>query len=114
VGIGATGSNYRALRVQRDLLARGPDFVVVEYSVADGNSQESAETREGLLRQVLKRPNQPAVALLFMMYRQDGNVQQWHSKVGLLKLCNRRRSRGGEDVQRALDATHQLGIGVTC
>ena len=82
-GIGATGSNYGALRTQRDLLARRPDFVVVEYSVNDGNSQESAETLEGLVRQVLKQPHEPAVVLLFMMYRQGGNAQQWHSKVGL-------------------------------
>ncbi len=82
-GIGATGSNYGALRAQRDLLARRPDFVVVEYSVNDGNSQESAETLEGLVRQLLKHPNQPAIALLFMMDCHGGNAQQWHSKVGL-------------------------------
>lgn len=53
-GIGVTGSNYGALRAQRDLLARRPDFVVVEYSVNDGDAQPFAETLEGLIRQVLK------------------------------------------------------------
>ena len=81
-GIGATGSNYGALRAQRDLLARRPDFVVVEYGVNDPNSQASAETLEGLLRQVLNASNQPAVALLFMMNRSGANAQQWHGKVG--------------------------------
>ena len=81
-GIGATGSNYGALRAQRDLLDRRPDFVVVEYGVNDPNSRESAETLEGLIRQILKQPQQPAVVLLFMMHRNGTNAQEWHGKVG--------------------------------
>ncbi len=81
-GIGATGSNYGALRAQRDLLSRQPDFVVIEYSVNDPNNQASAETLEGLVRQVLRCPGHPAVVLLFMMTRDGGNAQQWHGKVG--------------------------------
>lgn len=81
-GIGATGSNYGALRAQGDLLSRHPDLVVVEYSVNDGNGKESAESLEGLVRQILKQPNEPAVLLLFMMHRDGGNAQEWHGKVG--------------------------------
>ena len=81
-GIGATGSNYGALRAQRDLLSHRPDFVVIEYGVNDSNEQASAETLEGLIRQVLKQPNQPAVVLLFMMNRNGANAQEWHGKVG--------------------------------
>lgn len=81
-GIGATGSNYGALRAQRDLLARRPDFVVAEYGVNDPNARSSAETLEGLIRQILKQPQQPAVVLLFMMNRNGGNAQEWHGKVG--------------------------------
>lgn len=81
-GIGATGSDYGALRVQRDLLSRKPDFVVVEYAVNDGNSRGSAETLEGLVRQVLKQGNRPAVVLLFMMHQNGANAQEWFIKVG--------------------------------
>lgn len=81
-GIGATGSNYGALRAPRDLLAHRPDFVVVEYAVNDSNSRESAETLEGLVRQILGQPNQPAVMLLFTMSQNGGNAQEWHGKVG--------------------------------
>jgi len=81
-GIGATGSNYGALRARRDLLARRPDFVIIEYGVNDVNQQASAETLEGLVRQIFKQTNQPAVALLFMMNRSGGNAQEWHGKVG--------------------------------
>jgi lysophospholipase L1-like esterase len=81
-GIGATGSNFGALRARRDLLSHHPDFVVVEYGVNDGNTQACAETLEGLIRQILREPNQPAVVQLFMMHRNGGNAQQWHGKVG--------------------------------
>lgn len=81
-GIGATGSNYGALRAARDLLAKNPDFIVVEYAVNDGNTKDAAETLEGLIRQILKAPNQPAVVLLFTMNKAGNNAQEWHSKVG--------------------------------
>lgn len=81
-GIGATGSNYGALRARRDLLAHRPDFVVIEYSVNDPDNQAAAETLEGLVRQVLNEPNQPAVVLLCMMHRNGGNAQEWHAKIG--------------------------------
>lgn len=81
-GIGATGSNFGALRAKRDLLSSHPDFVVVEYGVNDGNTQEAAETLEGLVRQILGQPNHPAIVQLFMMHTGGGNAQEWHSKVG--------------------------------
>lgn len=81
-GVGATGSNFAALRAPRDLLSHNPDFVVVEFGVNDGNTQAFAETLEGLIRQILKQPNQPAVVQLFMMHTGGGNAQEWHGKVG--------------------------------
>jgi lysophospholipase L1-like esterase len=81
-GIGATGSNYGALRVQRDLLSHQPDLVVAEYGVNDGNTQACAETLEGLTRQILSQPNQPALLLLFTMHRNGANAQEWQGKVG--------------------------------
>ena len=81
-GIGATGSNLGAHRVQKDLLAYIPDVVVVEYAVNDSADQAAAETLEGLLRQILKHPKAPAVVMLFTMHRNGGNAQEWHGKVG--------------------------------
>ncbi|MEI2723198.1 MAG: glycoside hydrolase family 99-like domain-containing protein [Verrucomicrobiota bacterium] len=81
-GIGATGSDYGALRAERDLLAARPDFVVIEYAVNDPNEQRCAETLEGLVRQILTLPNQPAAMLLFTMHNNGANAQEWHSKVG--------------------------------
>jgi len=81
-GIGATGSNFGALRARRDLLSHTPDFVVVEYAVNDPNTQASAETFEGLVRQILNQPNRPAVVQLCMMHTGGGNAQEWLGKVG--------------------------------
>lgn len=63
-------------------MSRQPDFVVVEYAVNDPNTQAAAETLEGLVRQILKQPNQPAVMLLFTMHRTGDNAQEWQSKIG--------------------------------
>ncbi len=81
-GIGATGSNYGALRARRDLLSQHPDLVIIEYAVNDGNTQASAETLEGLIRQIFKQKEHPAVLLLFMMNQQGANAQEWFGKVG--------------------------------
>jgi len=81
-GIGATGSDYGALRVKRDLLSRHPDFVVVEYAVNDPDSDTAAETLEGLVRQILNDPNPIALLLLFTMNQSGGNAQKAHGKVG--------------------------------
>ncbi len=81
-GIGATGTNYGCLRARRDLLSKAPDLVVTEYAVNDGNTPECAETYEGLLRQILSSPKQPAVLMLFTMNQSGGNAQEWQSKLG--------------------------------
>ncbi len=81
-GIGATGSSIAAHRLQGHLLDHHPDLVVVEFGVNDTNNELAAETLEGVVRQVLKQPKQPAVMLLFTMNRAGGNAQEWHSKVG--------------------------------
>ena len=80
--IGATGSDFGAHRVQKDLLDKTPDAVFVEFAVNDPRSAECMPTLEGLLRQILKSPHRPAVAMLFTMSRGGSNAQQWHTQVG--------------------------------
>ena len=46
-GIGATGSAIGAFRLARDVLAKQPDAVVVEFSVNDAPGRECAESYEG-------------------------------------------------------------------
>ena len=79
-GLSGTGSLLGAFRVQRDLLQAEPDVVIVEFAVNDAWVDGAAY--EGLLRQILARPNAPAVVLLFMMYESGGGDQEMQSKVG--------------------------------
>ena len=79
-GVGGTGSMYGALRAGRDLLSGTPDLVVIEFAVND--NWTDGEAYEGLVRQVLAQPNQPAVILLFMMWERGGNDQEMQAKVG--------------------------------
>lgn len=82
-GIGSTGSDFGAMRVQRDLLSKDPDFVIVEYAVNDKNTKECAESYEGVIRQILALPKKPAVMLMFFMLPSTGEcAQEWQSKVG--------------------------------
>jgi lysophospholipase L1-like esterase len=79
-GVGGTGSMYGALRAGRDLLSGTPDLVVIEFAVND--NWTDGEAYEGLVRQVLAQPNQPAAILLFMMWERGGNDQEMQAKVG--------------------------------
>jgi lysophospholipase L1-like esterase len=79
-GLSGTGSLLGTFRVQRDLLQAEPDVVIVEFAVNDAWVDGAAY--EGLLRQILARPNAPAVVLLFMMYETGGGDQEMQSKVG--------------------------------
>ena len=81
-GISATGSATGSHRVQEHLLKRAPDFVVVEFSVNDRGSPRAAVTLEGVLRQILKQPNHPAVMLLFMTRTDGTSVQEAHAEIG--------------------------------
>ena len=80
-GIGATGSDIGAFRLQRDVLDKKPDVVVVEFDVNDPNTRERAESYEGVVRQLLKAPGDIAVILLGMVGQTGNNSQEWHAKV---------------------------------
>jgi len=81
-GIGATGSSFGALRVQRDVLSKNPDVLIVEFAVNDANTEANAQTYEGLIRHALNSPKSPAVLLLFMLHQDGSNAQEWFAKVG--------------------------------
>jgi lysophospholipase L1-like esterase len=79
-GAGGTGSMYGALRAEKDLLVAKPDLVVIEFAVND--YWTDGEAYEGLVRQILAQPSNPALLLLFMMWEGGGNDQQMQSKIG--------------------------------
>jgi len=84
-GIGGTGSDYAVMRAQRDLLSKNPDFVITEFAVNDADDERTMKMMDGLARQILSQPNQPADMLLFMVFTMDGhpyNAQKSDIPVG--------------------------------
>jgi len=71
-GIGATSSQYAVARVDEDVLKYRPDFVFVEFSVNDDNTDFFMETYEGLIRRILYSEYKPAVMLLHNIKYDDG------------------------------------------
>jgi lysophospholipase L1-like esterase len=82
-GIGGTNSLYGAMRVQRDVLSKKPDLVVVEYAVNDNHPVPMFwGSYEGVLRQILREPQQPALVQLFFMQRKGENAQETQHMLG--------------------------------
>jgi len=82
-GIGGTNSLYGAMRLQRDVLSRQPDLVIVEYAVNDHHPVPMFwVSYEGVLRQILRDPRQPAVVQLFFMQRKGENAQETQHMLG--------------------------------
>jgi len=80
-GLGGTGSNFGAYRVQSDLLSGNPDVVFVEFSVNDSASPGAVFSMEALLRQILRAPNSPAVVMIGMVNQKGVNAQESHAPV---------------------------------
>ena len=82
-GIGGTNSLYGAMRVQRDVLSKKPDLVIVEYAVNDNHPVPMFwGSYEGVLRQILREPQQPAVIQMFFMQRKGENAQETQHMLG--------------------------------
>ena len=82
-GIGGTTSQFGVARVESDLLAYEPDFVVIEFSVNDENTLFFRETYEGLVRKVYSSKTAPAVLLVHNIFYEDGrNAQDQHETIG--------------------------------
>ncbi len=102
-GIGGTSSYLGVHRVYDDLLAYEPDFVIVEFSVNDGNDYFHQKSYDNLVRRILKNENEPACALLFMTTESGASAQQVHSNIGFrYKL---------EMISYANAVSHEVGRG---
>lgn len=74
-GIGGTSSYLGVHRVQEELLDYEPDFVIVEFSVNDGNTNFYKRSYDNLLRRILLDGNAPALMLLFTTQENGTNAQ---------------------------------------
>ncbi|BBF42854.1 putative xylanase [Lachnospiraceae bacterium KM106-2] len=82
-GIGGTTSQFGVARAESDLLCYRPDFVGIEFSVNDENTDFFKETYEGLVRKIVSYETDPAVMLIHNV-RYDGKTRahQIHTEIG--------------------------------
>jgi len=81
-GIGGTTSQFGVARVEEDVLADRPDFLIVEFSVNDDATDHFMETYEGLIRRILRSKKAPAVLILNNVFYDDGrNAQEQHAAI---------------------------------
>ena len=72
-GMAATGSDWGAKRVGRDVLANNPDLVFVEFAVNDG-ARDSISDMEQIVRKTLH--SNPEAELVFLYTTSDGAFKQ--------------------------------------
>lgn len=80
-GIGATGSLIGVHRLDRDVLCHNPDFVIVEYSVNDVNSEQTVETYDNLLYKILNHKTKPALLCIGMVSKVGSHAADSHLPV---------------------------------
>lgn len=82
-GVGGTTSQFGAARVEDDVLLYKPDFVIIEFSVNDDNTELYQETYEGLVRRVYGNVYEPAVLLVHnVLYDTGISAEEKHRAVG--------------------------------
>lgn len=84
-GMGGTPSTLGMIRYDRDVLtpaATPPDIVFVEFAVNDGDDPTEGAAYESLVRNILLADNEPAVVLLFSVFRSHWNLQDRLIPVG--------------------------------
>lgn len=82
-GVGGTTSQFGAARVEEDVLLYKPDFVSIEFSVNDENTDFYQETYEGLVRKVYGNICEPAVILIHNICYDTGvSAEEKHREIG--------------------------------
>ncbi len=80
-GEGATGSLFAVHRVKENLLDQEPDFVMIDFSVNDSNSQIEKDASESLLRRILQADSNPGALHIAFTQNPKANVQSMHESV---------------------------------
>lgn len=84
-GMAGTPSTLGMIRYDRDILGYAetpPDILFVEFSVNDGDDPTNGDAFESLVLNALQDENQPAVVLLFAVFKSKWNLQDRLAPVG--------------------------------
>lgn len=82
-GISATDSYLGVHRVQKDVLDKQPDLVLVEFAVNDQKTAYHKQAYENLIRKIMASSSRPAVMLLFMAKLNGWSCQLQQAQIGL-------------------------------
>ncbi len=120
-GISATDSYLGVHRVQKDVLDRKPDLVLVEFAVNDKKTAYHRQAYENLVRKILDSPTKPAVMLLFMSKLNGWSCQLQQAKIGshyhlpMLSYANVMKDMIGKGIytmeELSGDAIHPSALG---
>ena len=89
-GQSGTPSSWGIVRYRSDVLDRIPaededglpDVVFIEFAVNDYDDETGGAAYEGLVRNILKAPNSPAVVLVMSVFRDMGTKQDLYIPIG--------------------------------
>lgn len=83
-GMSGTPSTIGMIRYDRDVVEKvgEPDIVIVEFAVNDGDDPTAGNCFESLVVDILKSEKDPAVVLLFSVFKSQWNLQDRLAPVG--------------------------------
>ena len=89
-GVGGTPSPFGYMRYNREVVGRVPeqdadslpDVVVIEFSVNDWQEPTNHRCFESMVKEIVDAPNEPAVILLFAVFRNGFNLQEDLKRIG--------------------------------
>ncbi|MDO5435652.1 MAG: SGNH/GDSL hydrolase family protein [Clostridia bacterium] len=87
-GVGGTPSTFGWIRYYRDIVDKVkdddglPDIVIIEYAVNDGGEPTNRGCYESMVREILAAENEPAVILLFSVFRTGYTLQDQFIPIG--------------------------------
>ncbi len=108
-GLGGTSSALGIMRYDRDIVElaeRKPDIVFIEFSVNDWQEPTDGEAFESLIRRIYGAENEPAVVLVFAVFKSRWNMQSNYIPLG--KIYNLPMISILDAVVPALDEEHTL------
>ncbi len=108
-GLGGTSSALGIMRYDRDIVelsGKKPDIVFIEFSVNDWQEPTDGEAFESLIRRIYGAENEPAVVLVFAVFKSRWNMQSNYIPLG--KLYNLPMVSILDAVVPALDEEHTL------
>lgn len=108
-GLGGTSSALGIMRYDRDIVelaGKKPDLVFIEFSVNDWQEPTGGEAFESLIRRIYGAENDPAVVLVFAVFKSRWNMQSDYIPLG--KIYNLPMVSILDAVVPALDEEHTL------